>query len=63
MGVKKSPPQKLYELGVWVQSYTVNFAEGNRQLDWLEISLVYDKSEKLAKICDSYNLERAGTFI
>ena len=60
---KKIPLQKLYEIGVVVQIYRVDFVEANRQFHWLEISLVYDKSNKHAAIYDSYNLERASTFI
>ena len=63
MGVKKTPLQKFYELGVELQSYTVDIVVENRQFDWLEIYLVYDNSEKHTTIYDSYNLECVGTFI
>ena len=39
--------QKSYELAVGIESYKVDFvAADNRQFDWLEISLVYDKKKK-----------------
>ena len=53
----------MHELGVRVQNYTVDFLATNRQLEWPEISLVYDKSNKHAAIYDSNNLEQVSTFI
>ena len=44
--VKKSPHQKLLELGVGVQNYSVDLMAANRQFNWLEILLVYKKSGK-----------------
>ena len=35
----------------------------NRQFDWIEISLVYDKSEKHTTIYGSYNVESAAKTI
>ena len=32
----------------------------NRQFDWIEISIVLDKSDKYATIFDSYNRELAA---
>ena len=34
----------------------------NRQFDWLEISLVYDKIDKHTKMYDSYNVELAAKY-
>ena len=63
MVVKKTLLQKFYELAVGAQSYTIDSVVTNRQFDWLEISLVYDKSNKHGTMYDSYNLERAYIFI
>ena len=35
----------------------------NKQFDWLEISLVFDKSDKHTSIYNSYNLELAAKYI
>ena len=53
MGIQKTPYQKSYELAVLTQSYTVEFIAAIRQLDWLQISLVHDKSDKHETIYDS----------
>ena len=45
------------------QSYTVEFTSANRKFDWLEISLVFDKSEKLTAIYDSCNGEAASALL
>ena len=38
----------------------IDFLGANRQFDWLEISLVYDKSDKHTIIFESYNHELAA---
>lgn len=35
---------------IGVQTFTVDFVAANRQFDWLEISLVYDKNNKHSRI-------------
>ena len=57
---KKTPYQKTYELQTGVQDFTVDFQGANRQFDWIEISLVYDKSDKHLTLYDSYNVECAA---
>ena len=57
MSIQKTSLQKLYELAVGTQSYTIEFTARNRQLDWLEISLVYDKSNQHKMVCDNYSAE------
>ena len=59
MEVQKTQIQKIYEISVGSDSLTVEFYGANRQFDWLELSLVYDKSNKHLTICDSYNVEHA----
>ena len=46
IGIQKTPIQKTYEISVGSDSLTVEFYGANRQFDWLEISLLYDKSDK-----------------
>ena len=63
MGANKTPLQKHYDLAGGIQNFTVDFVQGNRQFDWLEISFVHDKSNKDATIYDNYNSERPTVFI
>ena len=63
MGVEKTPYQKTYELQAGSQNFTVDFQGANRQFDWIEISLVYDKIDKHLTAYDSYNAECASKFI
>ena len=63
MGVQKTPYQKTYELQASSQDFTVDFQGANRQFDWIEICLVYDKSDKHLTADDSYNAECACKFI
>lgn len=46
MGIQKTPLQKFYKLSVCTQTYTIKFTAVILQLNWIEISLVYDKSHK-----------------
>ena len=52
--------QKTYEINVGQDSIDVEFLGADRQFDWLEISLVHDKTEKHTTIYDSYNREIAA---
>ena len=63
MGDQKTPPQKTYEISVGQDSLDVEFLGSNRQFDWLEISVVHDKSDKHTTIYDSYNRELAAQII
>ena len=60
MGTQKSRIQKTYEIDVGADKIEIDIFESNRQFDWLEYSLVYDKNEQHATIYDSYNLELAA---
>ena len=55
--------QKTYEIAVGSGSININFSGSSRQFDWLEISLVFDKSDKHTTIYDSYNAELAAKYI
>ena len=63
IGIQKTPYQKTYELQAGSQEFTVDFKGWDRPFDWLEISLVYDKSDKHLTICDSYDAECAARII
>ena len=63
MGVQKTPYQKTYELQAGSQDFMVDFQGANGQFDWIEISLIYDKSDKHLTAYDSYNAECASKFI
>ena len=63
MGAQKTPIQKTYEIDVGQDSINIDFLGSNRQFDWLEISMVYDKSDKHTTIYDSYNVELASKYI
>ena len=62
-GIKPTPYQKSYEVNVGTQTNVVEFKEVNKQFSFLEISLVYDKSEQHNSVYDSYNAELAATHI
>ena len=46
IGVQKTPIQKTYELAAGSDSINIDLLGSNTQLHWLEISLVFDKSNK-----------------
>ena len=57
MEMQKTPYQKTYELQVDSQELHVGFKGYERQFDWFEISLVYNKSDKHMTIYDSCNAD------
>ena len=63
MGVQQTQIQKANEIFVDSGSIDQDFLGCDRQFDWLEISLVYDKSDKCTAIQDSYNVELAANYI
>ena len=62
MGVQKTPMQKTYEIFAGSDGINIEFLGSNRQFDWLEISLVYNKSDKYTPIYDSYNVKLAAKY-
>ena len=62
-GVQFSPYQQSFEMNIGTQTINVNFQGANRQFVWLEISLIYDKSDQHQTIYDSYSTELAATQI
>ena len=63
MGAQKTPIQKTYETNTGSDSLNVEFLGSNRQFDWIEISVVPDKSNKHTTIYDTYNRELASEII
>ena len=61
--VQFSPYQQTFEENFGTQSINVKFQGANRQFAWLEISLVYYKSDQHQTIYDSYGAEVAPTQI
>ena len=55
MGAQKKPIQKTYEIKTGSDSLNVEFLGANHQFDWIEISIVNNKSDKHTAIYDSYN--------
>ena len=63
MGAQKTAIQKTYEIQKGSDSLSFEFFGANRQFDWLEISIVPDKSNKHTTAYDSYNREMATQLI
>ena len=62
-GLKLSPYQKSYELIAGAQSKTFTFTNAFKQFEFLEFSLVFDKSDQHLTKYDSYNAETAAVDI
>ena len=60
MGAQKTPTQKAYEIQKRSDSLNIEFLAANRQFEWIEISIVPDKSDKHTTIYGSYNREMAA---
>ena len=63
MGVLPNPFQQTFEVATGAQTISVDFQGASRELNWLEISLVYDKSYAHETVYDSYDLELAAHLI
>ena len=63
MGVLPNPYQQTFEVAVGAQTISVDFQGASRDINWLEISLVYDKSYAHETVYDSYGLELAAHLI
>ena len=62
-GVLPSPYRQLFEIATGGQTFTCTFKGAQRQFDWLEILVVYDKSFQHTTIYNSYDLELASKLI
>ena len=49
-----------HKINTGQDSLNTNFLPTNRQFDWIELSILYDKSDKHTSIYDSYNFELAA---
>ena len=63
MGAQKTRIQKTYQIQKGSESLNVEFLGASRQFDWIEISIVPDKSDKHKTVYDSYNREMAAQLI
>ena len=52
-GVLESPYQQVFEVNTRTQDFTCTFKGAQRQFDWLETSIVYDKSYEHTTVYDS----------
>ena len=62
MEIQETPLQKTHQISNGSQSFNIDFLGANRQLDWLQISLTSDKSDKHNTVYESYNVEKGATF-
>ena len=63
LGVFMLPYRQTYEMEVGSQSQTVKFTNMPTQIEWMEISIVYNKSYVHSTAYDSYDCEIAGFLI
>ena len=63
MGAQKTLIQNFYEIQKGLDSLNVELLGANRQFDWIETSIVPDKSNKHKTIYDSYNREMSAQLI
>ena len=63
MGVLPNPYQQTFEVAAGAQTVSVDFQGASRDINWLKISLIYDKSVNHETVYDSYGLELAARFI
>ena len=63
MGQQKTHTQKTYKISIGFDSINVDFFGSSRQLDRIEISLVFDKDDKHTATYDSYNIKLAAKYI
>ena len=62
-GILPAPFQQEFEISAGTQDFTCTFKGAQRQFDWVEISIVYDKSYQHSTIYGSYDLELAARLI
>ena len=62
-GVVPAPFQQEFEVAVGTQNFTCLFQGAQRQIDWVEISILYDKSYHHETIYNSHDVELATKLI
>ena len=63
METQKTPTQKIYEIYIGKNSLDIDVLRANRQFEWIELFLVYDKSDKQTTIYDINNVEITSAII
>ena len=63
MGTQKTPTQKIYEIYIGKNSLDIDVLRANRQFEWIELFLVYDKSDKQTTTYDINNVEITSAII
>ena len=63
MRAQKTPIQQTYEIQKGSDSLNVEYLRANRQFDWVEISIVPEKSDKHTTIYGNCNREMAAQLI
>ena len=62
-GVISSPYKQSFERNTGTKSLKVNFLGLNKQIEWLKISLVFDKSDQHQTVNDSYDVELVAKYV
>ena len=62
-GVISSPYTQSFERNTGAKSLKVNFFGLNKQIEWLEIFLVFDKSDQHQTVYDSYDVELVAKYV
>ena len=62
-GCAKNTVQKTCEVATGSDSINIDFLDSSRQFNWLEIYLVFNKSNKHVSFYDSYNAKLAAKYI
>ena len=62
-GVISSPFQQSFEIIAGTQSLKVNFRGLHKQIEWLGISLVFDKSNQHQTVYNSYDVELPAKYV
>ena len=62
-GVISSPYKQSLERNTGTKSLKVNFFGLNKQIEWLKISLVFDKSDQHQTVYHSYDVELVAKYV
>lgn len=58
--MRKEHWYKKHEINTGHDSLNIDFLSVNRQFDWIELSIVYDKSDKHTSVYDNHDAELAA---
>ena len=62
-GVISSPYKQSFERNTGTKSLKVNFLWLNKQIEWLEVFLVFDKSDQDQTVYHSYDVELVAKYV